>query len=84
MVLRKRVTTLHLDATSMRSCNRMSLLAAAAISGVMPAVSAARLSALAASVSSQSRNCPTVKELMGAKAAASWLSRMRRVISSFS
>ena len=31
MVLRKRVTTLHLDATSIRSCNRMSLLAAAAL-----------------------------------------------------
>ena len=84
MVLRKRVTTLHFEATNTRSCNRMSLLAAAAISGVIPAASALRVWVSAASVSSQSRNCPTVNELMGAKAAASWLSRIRRVTSSCS
>jgi hypothetical protein len=40
----------------------MSLLTAAAISGVRPGASAARRSAVASSESSQSRSSPTVKE----------------------
>ena len=84
MVSRKRVTTLHLEATSTRSWMRMSLLAAATISGVRPGARAVRVAVSAAGVSSQSRSWPTVKELTGAKACASWLSMISRVTSSVS
>ena len=40
-VLRKRVTTEHFAATTIRSCSRLILLTAAAISGVMPGASVA-------------------------------------------
>ncbi|MDP1567789.1 MAG: hypothetical protein Q8L91_16245, partial [Polaromonas sp.] len=42
MVFRKRVTTLHLAATVIRSCSRMILLAAAVISGLSPGATARR------------------------------------------
>jgi hypothetical protein len=45
----------------------MSLLTAAAISGVRPGLSAARRSPVASPERSQSRNSPTVREAMGAK-----------------
>ena len=61
MVLRKRVTTEHFAAITIRSCSRLILLTAAAISGVMPGASAASVSAVGASDSSQSRNPPTVR-----------------------
>ena len=44
IVLRKRVTTRHFAATAIRSCRRISLLTAAAISGVRPGRSAASVS----------------------------------------
>ena len=68
----------------MRSCSRLILLTAAAISGVMPGASAARVSAVDASDRSQSRNPPTVRWAMVAKAARSWVSTMSRVTSSLS
>jgi hypothetical protein len=83
-VVRKRVTTRILRATSTRSCRRMSFDAAAAISGVRPDARAARLSPVASSDSSQSRSSPTVRWAMGANAAASWVSKMSRVTSSVS
>ena len=83
-VLRKRVTTLHLAATIIRSCRRMSLLTAATISGVRPGARALRAAVSAVSPSSQSRRPPTVRCATGAKAAASWVSMMRRVTSSVS
>ncbi len=70
-VLRKRVTTRRLRATAMRSWLRMSLLTAATISGVRPAVTPARASAVAASDRSQSRKAPTVRPLTGSNAAGS-------------
>ena len=83
-VLRNRVTTEHFAAITMRSCRRLILLTAAAISGVMPGASAARTGVVASSDSSQSRKPPTVRCATGAKAARSWLSMMRRVTSSAS
>ena len=71
-------------ATSTRSWTRMSLETAAAISGVRPGASAARVSAVASSESSQSRKSPTVRWATGAKAVASCVSMMRRVTSSVS
>ena len=68
MVLRKRVTTRHFAATAIRSCRRMSLLTAAAISGVRPgrsAASAAGSRAPAASRGSRRRSGAAT----GAKAA---------------
>jgi hypothetical protein len=62
----------------------MSLLTAATISGVSPGDTAVSTSASAASSSSHSRKPPTVRCAMVAKAARSWLSTMRRVISSSS
>ena len=47
MVLRKRVTTAHFAAITIRSCSRLILLTAAAISGVTPGASATSSSALA-------------------------------------
>ena len=61
IVERNRVTTRHLAAAVMRSCTRMILLTAAAISGVSPGASAASRGVVACSLSSQSRNSPTVK-----------------------
>ncbi len=82
--VRKRVTTRILAAAAIRSCTRMSLLTAAAISGVNPGASAARRPAVASSESSQSRNSPTVNERTGAKAVASCVSTISRVTSSSS
>ncbi len=62
----------------------MILHTAAAISGVRPGASAVSAAVSAASHSSQSRNPPTVRCEMGAKAAASWVSMIRRVTSSSS
>ncbi len=84
MVLRKRVTTRHFAAMTMRSWLRQIFETAAAISGVMPGAAAASAAVVAASPSSQSRNPPTVRCAIGAKAAASWVSTMRRVTSSSS
>ena len=81
IVLRKRVTTEHFAAITIRSCRRLILLTAAAISGVTPGASAARAGVVASSESSQSRNPPTVRCATGAKAARSWLSMIRRVTS---
>ena len=82
IVLRKRVTTWHLAATAIRSCRRISLLTAAAISGVMPGRSAASVSGSAAS--RNSRNSPTVSVATGANATVSWVSTISRVTSSVS
>ena len=60
-MVRKRVTTRILAAARIRSCTRISLLTAAAISGVSPGASAASRSGVASSESSQSRSSPTVK-----------------------
>jgi hypothetical protein len=68
MVLRKRLTTSHFFATWIRSWLRISFDTAAAISGVTPRDSFRRLSPVAASDNSQSRNAPTVSEETGAKA----------------
>ena len=57
---------------------------AAAISGVIPRDSLLRTSGVAASDNSQSRKEPTVSEDTAAKAAASWVSMIRRVTSSSS
>ena len=84
MVSRKRVTTRHFAATTIRSCRRLSLLTAAAISGVMPGASALSASVVASSDNSQSRKPPTVRCATGAKAALSCVSTMRRVTSSLS
>lgn len=84
MVLRNLVVTRHLLAARIRSWLRMILLTAAAISGIKPGASRARAGGEAASDSSQSRNSPTVRDATGAKAAASWPSRIRRVTSSVS
>ena len=64
-VVRKRVTTRILRAAAIRSCTRMSLLTAAAISGVSPGASAAMRSGVASSESSQSRSSPTVRRTHG-------------------
>ena len=61
MVSRKRVTTEHFAAISMRSLSPLILATAAAISGVMPPASAASFCAVGASERSQSRNPPTVR-----------------------
>ena len=53
---------------------------AAAISGVSPGASFWSASVVAASERSQSRSDPTVRAATGANAAASWPSRIRRVI----
>ena len=84
MVLRKAEVTWHFFATRIRSWLRISFETAAAISGVIPRDSFVRTSDVAASDSSQSRKPPTVSEDIAAKAAASWLSRIRRVTSSSS
>ena len=84
IVLRKRVTTRHLRATRIRSWLRISLLTAAAISGVSPGASAASASLVAASDSSQSRKPPTVRCATGANAPASCVSTISRVTSSAS
>ena len=84
MVLRKADVTWHFFATRIRSWLRISFDTAAAISGVTPRDSFARTAAVAASDSSQSRNAPTVSDEIAAKAAASWLSTIRRVTSSSS
>ena len=81
IVLRNRVTTRMRDAARIRSWLRMILLVAAAISGVIPGASAAMS---VPGRSRCSRNSPTVMWAMGAKAAASWPSRIRRVTSSSS
>jgi hypothetical protein len=77
-----------LPATKIRSCARMSLETAAAISGVRPGASAASVPAVARSESSQSRNSPTVRPATGAKAALASAveaeSKIRRVTSSVS
>ena len=49
MVLRKRVTTEHFAAITIRSCKRLILLTAAAISGVTPGASAASAGVVASS-----------------------------------
>lgn len=84
MVLRNRVTTRHLRATAIKSWLRMSLLTAAAISGVMPGATAASRALSVLWASSQLRKSPTVRWARGANAAALWVSRMRRVTSSLS
>jgi hypothetical protein len=80
-VLRKRVTTEHFAAITIRSCRRLILLTAAAISGVTPGASAVSAGVVASSESSQSRKPPTVRCATGAKAVRPWLSMMRRVTS---
>ena len=70
--------------TAMRSCTRMILETAAAISGVMPGAKAARVSVVASWERRQSRKPPTVREAIGAKALGLWVSKMRRVTSSVS
>jgi len=62
----------------------MTLETAAAISGVIPGASAASATLSATGESSHSRNAPTVRLATGAKAAGSWVSRIRRVTSSSS
>jgi hypothetical protein len=84
MVLRNRVVTLHFFATRIRSWLRISFDTAAAISGVIARASFCRVAVAAASDSSQSRKPPTVSEEIAAKAAASWVSKIRRVTSSSS
>ena len=81
---RKRVTTRHLLAAITRSWLRISLLTAAAISGVMPRFTLASASESAASDSSQLRNSPTVRCARGAKGRASCVSMISRVTSSLS
>ena len=83
-VVRKRVTTRIFAAAAIRSCTRISLLTAAAISGVRPGASAASRSGVASSLSSQSRSSPTVSDRTGAKASSSCVSIIRRVTSSSS
>ena len=82
MVFRNRVTTRHFRAASTRSCSRMILETAAAISGVSPGASAVTASGVASCDSSHSRKPPTVRCATGANAAASWVSTMSRVTSS--
>ena len=60
-MVRKRVTTRIFCAAAIRSCTRISLLTAAAISGVSPGARAAMPLGVASSESSQSRSSPTVK-----------------------
>lgn len=62
----------------------MILDTAATISGVSPGASAARVEPSACSDSNQLRKSPTVRCATGAKASASWLSRINRVTSSLS
>ena len=83
-VLRKRVTTRRFAAISTRSWLRQIFVSAAAISGVRPGASAAKARSSVASARRWSRSPPTVRCDTGAKAAASWVSRMRRVTSSAS
>jgi len=80
--LRNRVTTEHFAAITIRSCKRLILLTAAAVSGVTPGASAASAGVVAASDKSQSRNPPTVRCATDAKAASSCVSMMSRVTSS--
>ncbi len=84
IVVRKAVVTRHFAATEMRSWWRISLLTAAAISGVSPVASAVSAWVSAAGESSQSRSPPTVSADTGVKAARSWVSRISRVTSSVS
>ena len=84
MVLRKRVTTAHFDAISIRSCSRLSFATAATISGVSPGASAVRTAGVASSDNRKSRKPPTVRCDTAAKAARSWVSTISRVISSAS
>jgi len=84
IVLRKRVTTRHFEAAITRSWLRISLLAAAAISGVIPGRTRTSSSPSAASDSNQLRNSPTVRCASGAKARASCVSTISRVTSSSS
>jgi hypothetical protein len=62
----------------------MSLLVAATISGVSPGARAVNAAVSASHDSSQSRKPPTVSDRTGAKASASWSSRISRVTSSSS
>ena len=82
MVSRKRVTTEHFAAITIRSLSPLILATAAAISGVMPGASAASFCAVGASERSQSRNPPTVRCAITPNAARSCVSTMRRVTSS--
>ena len=84
IVLRNRVTTRIFDATTIRSWLRISLLTAAAISGVTPGAIAASVISSAACDSSQSRHPPTVRCEMAENAVASWVSTISRVTSSTS
>ncbi|MNL68234.1 hypothetical protein D3C87_1929290 [compost metagenome] len=84
IVLRKRAVTRHLRATAIRSCRRMILETAAAISGVTPGARRASVSPVVSSESSQSRKPPTVRLAMAVKACRSCVSTMRRVTSSAS
>jgi hypothetical protein len=59
-VLRNRVTTTHFAAITMRSCKRLILLTAAAISGVTPGANAESAAGVASSDNNQSRKPPTV------------------------
>ena len=70
-VVLNRVTTRILRATRIRSCTRINLLTAATISGVKPGETAASISPVAASESSQSRKSPTVNVDNGRKATGS-------------
>ncbi|MCY1268820.1 hypothetical protein D9M68_324610 [compost metagenome] len=83
-VLRKRVTTWHLRATATRSWLRISLLTAAAISGVMPGATRASVALSVSCRSSQLRRSPMVVAPIVAKAEASCRSTINRVISSAS
>ena len=82
IVLRNRVTTLHLAAMTIRSCSRLILVTAATISGVRPGATAVSAAVVAASLSSQSRRPPTVRWATGANAGRSCVSRISRVTSS--
>ena len=82
MVSRKRVTTEHFAAITIRSLSPLILATAAAISGVMPRASAASFGVVGASERSQSRNPPMVRWAISPNAARSWLSTIRRVTSS--
>lgn len=84
-MVRKAEVTRMADATRMRSWLRMIFDVAAAISGVTAGEMRAMRSAASGRVeisSNQSRNPPTVRWEISAKAARSWVSMMRRVTSS--
>ena len=83
-MLRNAVTTEHFAAITIRSCSRLILLTAAAISGVTPGASADSIGVVASSDEQPVAEAADGQMRDGAKAARSWLSTMRRVTSSVS